>query len=490
MQADLLIRNVTVRGHGAVDVAIDDGRITAICPRLSVAARVVLEGHGGALLPGLHDHHIHLLGAAAQLDSVVLTGVGSAAAVAARIRERAHRIRTAWVGPPVGVRGEDGPPVASAWVRATGYDEDMAGPLAKETLDQWLPDVPLRVQYHTGSLWVFNTRGLSEIAAVSGPDTPLERDAAGEPTGRLWDGDAWLKTCLPTQLPPLAALGRQLAAAGVTALTDASAGTGADEAALLARAHACGDLPQHLHLMSRGPLVAPADGAYAVGPVKIMLHEARLPDFDDIVLAVRQARAWNRRVAFHCATPTELSLALAVLDVAGTLDGDRIEHGSIIDDASAAVLAERSLTVVTQPAFIEERGDAYLARVDAGDIDNLYRCAGLLRSGVRVAGSSDAPYAEPDPWTAIRAASRRRTRSGHLLGGAEIVAPQTALNMFLGSPEDPGGTPRVVAVGADADLCMLKVPLHVALADPHRRWVAATVIAGRPAFVDARCATM
>ena len=68
------------------------------------------------------------------------------------------------------------------------------------------------------------------------------------------------------------------------------------------------------------------------------------------------------------------------------------------------VLAERGLTVVTQPGFVAERGDRYLLDVPPEEHADLYRCASLLDAGVPVAGSTDAPYTSPDPWLAIRAA--------------------------------------------------------------------------------------
>ena len=136
--------------------------------------------------------------------------------------------------------------------------------------------------------------------------------------------------------------------------------------------------------------------------------------------------------------------------------------------------------MVTQPAFVAERGDRYLTEVDAADQPDLYRCASLLEAGVRVASSSDAPYAEADPWAAIRAAVRRTTAGGRPLGLAERLVPDRALDLFLGSFDDPGGPPRRVAVGAVADLCLLAAP--PAEAPFVERPVAATVIAGRLAW--------
>ncbi|MEH3158530.1 MAG: hypothetical protein PGN08_06055 [Sphingomonas taxi] len=52
-----ILRDVAVEGLGRVDVALRDGRIAAIAPRLSGHAAIEIDGRGGALIPGLWDHH-------------------------------------------------------------------------------------------------------------------------------------------------------------------------------------------------------------------------------------------------------------------------------------------------------------------------------------------------------------------------------------------------------------------------------------------------
>ena len=53
------------------DVRIAEGRIEGIAEQIAPrAGETALDAEGGALLPGLHDHHIHLLALAAALESV------------------------------------------------------------------------------------------------------------------------------------------------------------------------------------------------------------------------------------------------------------------------------------------------------------------------------------------------------------------------------------------------------------------------------------
>jgi predicted amidohydrolase YtcJ len=450
----LTLRNVEIDGRAGLDVRIQGGRIAEIGPRLPPAGQE-LDGQGGALIPGLCDHHIHLLGLAARAQSVTLDGVATPAAFAARIAEAAT------ARPP------------GAWIRVLGYHEAMAGDLTRPDLDRLAPNHRLRVQHQTGSLWILNS--LAVAALGKGEDPPgLERDA-----GRIWRGDAWLRSRIGAEPPPLAPIGARLAAYGITSLTDASVSTDASAAALLGQAHRDDELPQRLMLMSGGPLEAPADDAFAVGPLKVLLDDHSLPDLDDFLERIAAARAQGRPVAVHCVTAAELALSLAAFEAAGAQVGDRIEHGGVIPRDAIEALQRLRLAVVTQPAFIHERGDRYAANVAPQDLPDLYRLKSLLDAGVPVAASSDAPYASPDPWSGIAAAVRRTSLTGLVLGADERVAPARALGLYLDEPSAPGRTPRHVEPGARADLCLLRVSLREALVAPDAALVRATLVAGR-----------
>jgi len=72
----------------------------------------------------------------------------------------------------------------------------------------------------------------------------------------------------------------------------------------------------------------------------------------------------------------------------------------------------------------------------------------------------------------MRAATKRQ------IGPAEAVTPERALQLFLGRPDAPA-TPRRIAAGEPADLCLLKAPITTVLAEMSSDLVAATVIAGQ-----------
>ena len=66
MSTTLLIRNVAVGGRSGLDVRVGPETILTVGRRLPRnAGEQVLDGAGGAIIPGLHDHHVHLRAAVA-----------------------------------------------------------------------------------------------------------------------------------------------------------------------------------------------------------------------------------------------------------------------------------------------------------------------------------------------------------------------------------------------------------------------------------------
>jgi predicted amidohydrolase YtcJ len=449
--SDLLVARCEVDGVPDLDVRVRGGTIAEIGPSLRAGRADVLPAHGGALLPGLHDHHVHLLAMAAALESV------ECGPPVVRDRKALAEV----------LRGAARAAAPGAWVRGIGYHESVAGDLDSDGLDALVADHPVRVQHRSGALWVLNRAALR---AVGRPD---------DPTGRLYRRDRWLRAKVPPVALDLAAIGARLAAVGVSGVTDATPmlDDGALDVLLSASPAA---LPQRLVLLG-APLESPrgdrAGDRLAVGPWKLVLHEDGI-DPEATVDAIVEAHTAGRAVAIHCVTRAEVVVAVDALARAGTVAGDRLEHASVLPDEFGTRLRELGVAVVTQPNFIAERGDAYLEDVEFEDLDALYRCGSLIGAGVRVAGGTDAPFGRADPWRAMRAAVTRRTERGLVIGAGEAVDAPAALDLFLSGPHDPGGVPRRVRVGAPADLCLLHRPLAPALASLDADLVAATIIGG------------
>ncbi len=465
----LLVRQAEVMGRPGVDVRMAGGVVAEVAPRLPpVPADHVVEAGGGALIPGIHDHHVHLRAWAAALGSVQAgpPDVTDLAALGRRLRQAAAGL------------------APGTWLRAVGYHESVAGLLDRTAVDRLVAERPVRIQHRSGSLWVLNSKALDVAQVERCPLAGVERDGDGRPTGRLWRLDSWLNTALPAagQDSELNAAGRLAARAGVTGFTDATPDRTRGDLDDLARASLEGVLGQRLHLMCPAGLLPPGPPRVTIGPVKILLDDDRLPALDELTAIIDQAHGAGRRVAIHCVTAVQLVVATAALGGAGPLagspwSGDRIEHASVVPPDLIPVLVELGVTVVTQPSFVAERGDQYLDDVDRDEQPWLYRCASLLRAGVPTAFSTDAPFGGYDPWAAIRAASERRTASGRVVGAGERVPAGVGLSRFVGHPQAPA-CPRQIRVGAPADVCLLRVPWAEAERAPDASLVAVTVVAG------------
>lgn len=440
----LLIRDAEVDGRRA-DVLVRDGRIASVAPPGPVPAGTdeTLNAAGGALLPGLVDHHLHLNALAAARRSVP----------AGRTRDDLARALDA------------AEPDEHGWLRVVGSRDDA---LDAAALDALAPGGKVRVQHRSGALWTLSTTALETVRAAEHPGA--ERAADGTLTGRMFRADDWLRDRLPDPAPPdLTAVGAELAGYGVTAVTDATPDLDAVTATALTA------VPQRLTLLGV-PLGEPPPPGAQAGPYKIVLADSGLPDPDALIERIRAAHAAGRGVAVHTVTRESLVLLLVALDDAGRDPRDRVEHAALVP--AELVEALRGLTVVTQPGFLADRGDDYRRDVPPVEHTDLYRCRSLIDAGVGLALSSDAPYGAVDPWAVIRAATTRITPDGCVLGSSEALTARAALNAYLAPPDNPGGRPRRVLTGTAADLVLLRVGLAEALRRPNAELVRASVIDG------------
>jgi predicted amidohydrolase YtcJ len=456
---DLILRNVEIDGRSGFDVSIRNGHIESVDTKAPNKACDEIDARGCALLPGLIDHHIHLLAFAAQFDSIVLSPENC---WDAQLREAERQL------------------APGRWLRATGYHESFGGVLDRYRLDTVVKSRPARVQHTSGALWVLNSAAIQLLGIAADAPPGVERDAMGTPTGRIYREDAWLHRATGSDFPSLGRVAAMFDAFGVTGLTDASVTNDVAVAELMAGQARTDGLHQRVHLMTADPDISlPPHPLLTLGPVKIMLDDEALGDPLTMVDLLRRARNSGRRIAVHCVTMAQLAYALAAFVEGGVKAGDRIEHGSVIDNDMADLIANLGLTVVSQPGFVAERGDRYIDQVSPADHVNLYRLAGLKVRRIRLAGSSDAPYSSADPWAGMRAAVARRTKAGRLLGPSEGLNAWQALNLYLGTFSDPGASIRTINAGCPADLCLMMAPLRVVLGELQAELVRTTIVAGR-----------
>ncbi len=442
----MLIRHAEIdcylpSGARCVDIRIEAGHIVALAPQLTPEPHEpVLEAHGHTLLPGLHDHHLHLTALAVALDSLSCgpPEVMTAEALADTLQTHARGTNE------TAEKNEDG-----TWIRGIGYHESVAGNIDRAWLDRIVPQRPVRIQHRSGRLWICNSLALERLGIVDVAD------------GRLLDADLRLREHTERSLrhfPSLLHASRLLAQHGVTGVTDTTPHNDLSQFQHFAKACASGDLWQDVLLMGDASLDAAQDrpelGLWR-GATKFHLHEYALPDFDTLVAMMQRSHLADRPVAIHCVTVAELVFALGALEMAGAHPGDRIEHAALVPPDILPLLAARGVTVVTQPNFIFERGDVYRQEVDAIDQPWLYRLRGLQEAGIALAGSTDAPFGQANPWLAMQAAVERCSRNGIVLGAGEALSPEAALRLFLSPLSAPGASARRLKEGMRADLCLL-----------------------------------
>ncbi len=436
----MLIRNAEVDGR-ICHVRSDDTRIVAI--GIDIAPdpeEPCVEAHGGALLPGLHDHHIHLNAAAAAMASVRCGPPW--------VEDAANLIEALHAAP------------GAEWLRGIGYHPSIAGEIGREWLDRHGPDRPIRIQHRGGRMWYLNSRAL----ALLGPDAPVD--------GRLLDGDGWLRERLGQQPPDLAPLGRALAALGVTGLTEVTPRNGPEDFERFATA----GLPQHLLIMGNESLngMSAVKGA-ELGALKLHYHDHDLPPLDVLTSRITAAHKAGRAIAAHCVTRAELFLTLLALEQAGGCGQDRIEHAAVAPPEAVDWMVRLGVTVVTQPHFLTERADAYLTDVAEDDLPWLYRLRGFTDAGIPLAAGSDAPFGSFDPWQAMAAAVHRPSGFGE----KEALTPEQALSLYTGTATDPGRVQRTVAVGQPSDLCLIDRSWHEARRDLSAVRVQASIVGAK-----------
>ena len=122
--SSMLITRAEINGNQLADVFIEHGQISRIQPHdpalveallpealLPGAKSAVLDAHGGALLPGLHDHHIHFFALLASRRSIACGGL-SADLLARQLA--AHP--------------------GQGWLRGVGWHESATGVLDRHSL--------------------------------------------------------------------------------------------------------------------------------------------------------------------------------------------------------------------------------------------------------------------------------------------------------------------------------------------------------------------
>ncbi len=487
--ADLILQNARVLtlepGNPlAWYVAVKDGKILAVGDMAGSAhyrgpGTRSLDCHGMALLPGFVDAHCHLFALASNLRGVDCRPdkVGSIAQILAAISRQA-----------------DGTQPGS-WLRAFGYDEfylaEKRHP-TRQDLDRATPLHPVRLDHRTGHASVLNSQALQTLGITRDtPDPPggvIERDGAtGEPTGVLYEMGEYIKRApqachdgRPQRekgfLEGIRRADRLLLSRGVTSIQDASLTNDVHRWQTFQRLKGEGLLTPHVTMMAgslrlrsfldHGLTPGSAGSDPKLGAVKIVLGLTTgtlQPSREELNEVVLDCHRRGLQLAIHAVE--EEAVEAAVDTLAQTQAAlprpdarHRIEHCSECPPHLLDRLKLSQALVVTQPSFVYQNGGKYLSDVKPSLLPHLYPLASLVRAGIRVAASSDAPVTWPDPLLSVYSAVTRNTRDGPALSPSQAIPTDTALRMhtldaaYASFGEKGKGS---IAPGKRADLVLL-----------------------------------
>lgn len=402
------------------ELIVSDGRIRRIRP--SESGR---DGDRSVVLPGFHDSHLHLRAAAAARLSVDLSAARSIPELLATLRRSAADFE-------------------GRWIRGWGWDESVLEERRAPTLaevDSVTGSHPCALHHRTGKVVVLNSSATRILAGPEGEST-----AIGEP---IRADDPLLRT-MPRQLEQslesaLADLSRDLAAAGVTSVTDATATNTWEDVAGLDVWMRRGVVRQRINALlavdqvsapSRSGGGMPIQGAVRVLGAKVAARS------DDIAERVRHARGYGWPVAVHATEPDELDAALTAIGECGppAWGRDRIEHLGLPLPGHLELIRALGIAVTTNPAFVTERGSKYREQLSAVEQDWLYPVRSVLAQGIPLAAASDRPVTGAGPLGTMAAAVHRRPGGTGVepLGTAERVTPDEALSLVTDRDEVDG----------------------------------------------------
>jgi predicted amidohydrolase YtcJ len=511
IRGEVLVAAEAGRLERADAVAVADGRGIAVgtyedARSVAGADTREIDARGSAVVPGLHDFHIHLVGLARTRAGVVLDDAADGPEVAARIATAA------------GTTSE------GQWVTGRGWSEAQLAGVEGALLEAATGGRPTFLRSHDGhSAWASAAaRVLAGMTAASAdpPGGRIERDTHGEPTGILRETALDLVAAHEPRLqgsslrPHLEATIRDLAALGITGATEAGDytdenGLGAD-AALGDSASTIIDLSDVLDSRLRMSIGIPADaipaaaerglrtgiplpgrrtmrfgwakeyadGALGSGTAALFEPRScgdggrgimRLTDADLDAL-LRRARAVGIGTAVHAIGDRAASVVLDAFSRAPArargVPADRMEHLQLVHAEDRRRVATLGITASIQPIHAAADRDLVEACWDGRQTD-AYAWRSLRDAGALLAAGSDAPVESVNPWLGVFSAMHRRLPADDREDWrpAESLSIAEALEAYTGGPARAIGAADEghMRIGAKADLAVLSVGLGALL---------------------------
>lgn len=442
--------------------------------RLRRRQTTVVDAHGGAVVPGFTDSHVHLLEAGLLSLDVNLTGAGTIDEVGARLSAYA----------------DEHPELR--WIRGRGWRQDgpYAKELTKDTLDRLIADRPVYLLSDDGrSAWV-NSKTLDIAGVTARSKAPhggvIVRDPrTGSPTGILEDGARSLvEAFLPSrtreeQLAAIRAAVVEASRSGVTGLQ--SVGDTPDQLELYDILRQAGELRVRVYsaLGAQTTFDAakadaldqmwkryPDDPVLKTGAVSIQIDPS--VDAADLsrTIAAFDARGWQ--VLVETEGDASLDLALSAFEQANRANQPpargrrhRVEHATRINAEQLARVAALDLTASVDVAA---RVDTLAKTTDPGHASAPGTSIETLAdAGVPVVFASNWPELFVDPRRGLHAAvtgpgasEGERIADTLVMSVAQAVRSYTSIPAYASFDEQRRGT---LAPGMLADVVILSADI-------------------------------
>ena len=532
---DLILTNAVIHtlddaNSSATAVAIKDGRFVAVGTDEEVQALAgsgtKTENLGGAaVVPGLIDAHNHLLSTGRMLGQVQLYDCRALDAILARVRERVDQT------PP------------GQWIVGRGWDESLLAEGRHPTrhdLDAVAPDHPV-VIHRVWNKLVANSAALRVVGiSRETPEPPtdvlyagsFERDADGEPTGLFRDRAKDLITDRipePTETDLVAAIAtacRAYNAVGITSIADP--GLYPPELRAYDRARREGALTVRTDLLlaawgfgapesegglqerfaALGVMGGFGDDLLRLGGIKFMpdggmsdrtarMSEPYLDDPDNHGTWVVEPERLTALIGWvhdlgwaidtHTCGDEAQAVTVRAYVAAQTANPKpwlrhRVHHAYFPDSETLQLMADHAIPALVSSPFITNLGEGFVNAVGADRAARAMPMRAYLDTGVPLAGTSDSPITDFNPWVGMAAAVNRTTAIGRVLGADERLTAREALHSYtLGGAVALGQetTRGSIAAGKIADLVVLdRDPLNIPVADLARVTPTATLLAG------------
>jgi predicted amidohydrolase YtcJ len=517
---DLLLTGqvvVSARPNGldtAEAIAIGDGRVLATGSRAEIIDLAgpgtrVLRFDDAAIVPGMHDFHLHLVGMARARRIVDLSSARTMDAILG-----AMAVATRAAGP-------------DDWVRGDGWRTEALDRSQLHRLEAVLAGRPAFLKSHDRhSAWA-SRAGLARAGiSQATPDPPggrFERGTDGELDGVLRErasdlvADRVGRLTGPLLTEALVEVARGLSSLGITGVTDAGDPTNrngrgrfaslGDSFSSLVEAESAlagllgvtvglpvAALPAAAGLELRfGTVLGPT---MQVGWAKVYLDGAlgsrtaallepyrcagagddagtgivRVPP-DELAAYLQQGREAGIGLAIHAIGDAAVGAALDGVERAGPrqtgVPPDRVEHAQLVRPADLSRFVTLDVTASLQPIHLPSDRDT-ADECWSDRLGNAYAWRSIGDKGVRIALGSDAPIETANPWLGIFAAVRRHAAGDRRPSwrAAEAMEPAAALSAYTLSPALAAGASDLghLRRGARADLAVLSIDLPTLLA--------------------------